>query len=309
MGRAARRAASPNPGVGCIIATASGEFFEGATRPPGGDHAEIVALAAARHAGADLSGATAWVTLEPCSHHGRTGPCADALIEAGVRRVVVALQDPDPRVAGGGIRRLRDAGVAVEVGVNADEVAHDLAAYFVHRRTGRPYVTLKLATTIDGRAISNDPTTQWITGSQARADGHRLRAEHDAILVGAGTVRVDNPRLTTRDAEGADPIRVVLGTVDPDAAVQPCIERSGELIDVLHELAQSGVMSVLVEGGPRVANDFHAAHLVDRYVLYVANTEPAKAAEAMRALWGGEIVDATQIGNDVRVTLTPQTER
>ncbi len=306
LGRAARRLASPNPGVGCVIATAAGEIYEGATKPPGGDHAEIDALRAAREAGADLTGATAWVTLEPCSHQGRTGPCADALIDAGVARVVVALEDPDAKVAGEGLHRLRDAGVSVEVGVNADEVARDLEYYFVHRRTGRPFVTLKLATTLDGRAVSEDPTTQWITGPEARADGHRLRAEHDAILVGVGTVRADNPRLTTRDAEGPDPLRIVLGAVDPDAAVQPCLERSGDLVAVLRELAQSGLMSVLVEGGPSVARDFHAQRLVDRYVLYVANTEPAVAGAAMAAMWDAQVVDAVRIGNDVRVTLIPK---
>ena len=306
LGRAARRLASPNPGVGCVIATAAGDIYEGATKPPGSDHAEIDALRAARNGGADLTGATAWVTLEPCSHHGRTGPCADALIDAGVARVVVALEDPDAKVAGDGLHRLRDAGVEVEVGVNADEVARDLEQYVVHRRTGRPFVTLKLAMTIDGRAVSDDPSIQWITGPDARADGHRLRAEHDAILVGAGTVRADNPRLTTRDAEGPDPIRVVLGTAGSDAAVQPCLERSGELIAVLHELAASGVMSVLVEGGPSVARDFHDQHLVDRYVLYVANTEPATAQAAMAAMWDAEVVEAAPIGNDVRVTLIPK---
>jgi len=308
LGRAASRAASPNPGVGCVIATSSGDIYEGATLPPGGDHAEAAALRAARAAGADLAGATVWVTLEPCSHHGRTGPCADALIEEGVARVVVGLVDPDAKVAGEGLRRLRAAGVEVAVGVAADEVAADLAAYFVHRRTGRPFVTLKLAMTIDGRAISDDPATQWITGPEARADGHRLRAVHDAILVGAGTVRADNPRLTTRDAEGPDPIRVVLGAVAADAAVHPCLERSGELIDVLHELAQSGVMSVLVEGGPRVASEFHAAHLVDRYVLYVANAGQTDASAAMSKMWKAEVVDVAQIGNDVRVTLVPPAE-
>lgn len=187
-------------------------------------------------------------------------------------------------------------------------MAHDLAAYLVHRQKGRPFVTLKLAVTIDGGAISTDPATQWITGPQARADGHRLRAEHDAILVGAGTVRADNPRLTTRDADGPDPIRVVLGAVEPDAAVQPCLERSGDLTEVLQELAHAGVTTLLVEGGPHVANEFHAAHLVDRYVIYVANAEPVQAAASMRKLWGAEVEEVTQIGNDVRVTLTPTTK-
>jgi diaminohydroxyphosphoribosylaminopyrimidine deaminase/5-amino-6-(5-phosphoribosylamino)uracil reductase len=309
LGRSARRRASPNPGVGCVIATASGAVFEGATAPPGGDHAEIAALHAALAAGADTAGATAWVTLEPCSHHGRTGPCADALLAAGVGRVVVALEDPDPHVTGAGLAKLRGAGVDVELGVNADEVAHDLEAYLIHRRLGRPFVTLKLGTTTDGRTVSDDPSTQWITGPEARADGHRLRAENDAILVGAGTVRTDNPRLTTRDADGPDPVRVVLGVAPSDAAIQPCVEKTGALEDVLRELAADGVTSLLVEGGATVAQEFHDAGLVDRYVMYVANTDPDTAAAAMRERWQTHVVDATAIGNDVRVILEPSGRR
>ena len=306
LGREARRRASPNPGVGCVIATVDGRVFEGATRPPGEAHAEVVALDAAREAGADTAGATVWVTLEPCAHVGRTPPCADALIAAGVTRAVIGIEDPDPNVAGEGIARLRAAGIEVVVGVDAEEIAADLEAYLVHRRLGRPFVTLKLATTLDGRTVSDDPSTQWITGPEARADGHRLRGEHDAILVGAATVRADNPRLTTRDAEGPDPVRVVLGHAPPGAAVHPALERSGPIADVLRDLAGEGITSVLVEGGASVARAFHDAHLVDRYVFYVAHANTDDAASAMRAMWGGEIVDATPIGADVRVTLRPE---
>lgn len=305
LGRSARRRASPNPGVGCVIASATGDLYEGSTKPPGGHHAEADALFAAREVGANISGATAWVTLEPCSHHGRTGPCADALIEAGIGRVVIALEDPDPNVAGQGIAKLRAAGIEVQVGVNADSVAEDLAAYLTHRRLGRPFVTLKLGTTVDGRTVSDDPTTQWITGPEARADGHRLRAENDAILVGAGTVRADDPRLTTRDADGPDPLRVVLGHAPSTAAIQPCVEKQGALDAVLRELASEGVLSLLVEGGATVAQEFHDAALVDRYVLYVANTDPDTAAAAMTARWETHVVESVPIGNDVRVTMTP----
>jgi diaminohydroxyphosphoribosylaminopyrimidine deaminase/5-amino-6-(5-phosphoribosylamino)uracil reductase len=308
LGRAVRRAVSPNPGVGCVVVTTAGEVFEGATHPPGGAHAEIAALTAARDAGADLAGADMWVTLEPCSHHGRTGPCADAIIAAGVARVVVGIEDPDPHVAGAGAARLRAAGLEVEIGVDASEIERDLAAYLLHRRLGRPYVTLKLALTPEGRAVSDDPATQWITGPEARADGHRLRAASDAILVGAGTVRADNPRLTTRDADGPDPTRVVLGHAPPGAAVHPCVEVSGSLTDVLHNLAASGVTTLLVEGGPHVADEFHEARLVDEYVMYVANTDPLTAADAMGRRWGADVVDVVQIGNDVRVTLAPKAQ-
>lgn len=287
--------------MGCVIATVDGQIYEGATEPPGGAHAEVVALRSARSA----EGASVWVTLEPCAHVGRTGPCADALIAAGVRRVVVGLVDPDPNVAGQGIARLRDAGVTVEVR-DDDAIAHDLRAYLTHRRLGRPFVTLKLAMTLDGRTVSDDPATQWITGPEARADGHRLRAEHDAILVGANTVRVDNPRLTTRDVAGPDPIRVVLGHAPPDAAVHPCLEREGPLEDVLRDLAAHGITSLLVEGGAAVAHSFHAAQLVDEYVFYVANAQVDPAAAAVSAAWQLDVLAATPIGNDVRVTLAPK---
>jgi diaminohydroxyphosphoribosylaminopyrimidine deaminase/5-amino-6-(5-phosphoribosylamino)uracil reductase len=296
LGREARRAASPNPGVGAVIATADGRVFEGATEPPGSRHAEIVALDAADDA---ACGATMWVTLEPCAHTGRTGPCADALIAAGVARVVVALEDPDPNVAGQGIARMRDAGITVDVGVGAGEVAHDLRAYLTHRQLGRPFVTLKLAMTVDGRTTS---ATQWITGPEARADGHRLRAEVDAILVGANTVRVDNPRLTTRDAEGPDPVRVVLGHAPEGANVHPCIEIAGELPGVLRDLAQRGITWLLVEGGEHTAREFHDAGLVDEYVFYVADA----AGDSVREVWGLNVIAATQMGHDVRVILDPR---
>jgi diaminohydroxyphosphoribosylaminopyrimidine deaminase/5-amino-6-(5-phosphoribosylamino)uracil reductase len=307
LGRAVRRAVSPNPGVGCIIVTTDGRTFAGATEPPGGRHAEVVALDAARNASANLQGATAWVTLEPCSHVGRTGPCASALVTAGVRRVVAALGDPDPNVSGDGFATLLEAGVEIRTGVRADEVAHDLRAYLTHRRLGRPFVTLKLAMAIDGRTTSSDPATQWITGAGARADGHRLRGEHDAILVGANTVRVDNPRLTTRDAPGPDPLRVVLGTAAEGAAVHPCVERHGALDQVLRGLAADGVTSLLVEGGAYTAREFHDARFVDEYVLFVANVEPGDAGSAMAAMWDADVIDVTKIDNDVRVTLVPRT--
>jgi len=306
LGRGVRRLASPNPGVGCLIEVVDGRVFEGATRAPGEAHAEIVALEAAAAAGADTAGATVWVTLEPCAHTGRTGPCADALAAASVARVVVGMEDPDPNVAGRGLARLRDAGIDVEVGENGAAIADDLRAFITHRTQGRPFVTLKLAMTLEGRTVSDDPTTQWITGPEARADGHRLRAEHDAIVVGAGTVRADNPRLTTRDASGPDPIRVVLGHAPPGAAVHPCVERSGPIGDVVGELARDGITSLLVEGGAGVADEFHAAHLVDRYIFYVANAEPHEAAAATSQAWGLEVIDADTVGNDVRVTLRPK---
>src|SRR3954449_8370919 len=210
---------SPNPWVGAVVAEGD-DIFTGATRPPGGDHAEIGAL---RAAGERARGATLACTLEPCNHTGRTGPCAEAIIEAGVARVVVAVEDPDPLVAGRGIARLRAAGIDVTVGVGAEAAAAQLAPYLTPRRTGRPYVVLKLAATLDGRTAAPDGSSQWITGTEARADAHRLRAESDAVLVGAGTVRGDAPSLTVRHIEtghtdaGHQPLRVVLGHAAPDA--------------------------------------------------------------------------------------------
>src|SRR3954469_11274836 len=194
----ARRISSPNPWVGAAIGVANG-VIGGSTQLPGGPHAEIMAL---RDAGEQARGATLYSTLEPCNHTGRTGPCTEAIIVAGVSRVVVGIEDPDPLVAGTGIARLRAAGVEVTVGVRADEVRRQLAPYIKHRTTGRPYVVLKLAATLDGRTAAPDGTSQWITGTVARTGAHELRAESDAILVGAGTVRADDPSLTVRHTSG-----------------------------------------------------------------------------------------------------------
>jgi diaminohydroxyphosphoribosylaminopyrimidine deaminase/5-amino-6-(5-phosphoribosylamino)uracil reductase len=274
----------------------------------GGPHAEVEALAAA---GPAAAGATAWVTLEPCSHHGRTPPCADALIAARVGRVVVGVEDPDTRVAGQGIERLRRAGIQVDVGVCRDEVEAQLAPYLKHRRTGRPWVVLKLAATLDGGTAAPDGKSQWITSPEARADAHQLRADSDAVLVGAGTVRADDPALTVRHVAGRDPQRVVLGTAPAGAKVLPAIELSGEPEDVLDDLGERGFLQVLVEGGATVAHAFHHAGGVDRYVLYLAPAffggDDARAlfagpgAQTIDALWRGRILDVRPVGPDLRV--------
>jgi diaminohydroxyphosphoribosylaminopyrimidine deaminase/5-amino-6-(5-phosphoribosylamino)uracil reductase len=307
---AVRRTTAPNPWVGAVVLTPSGASFAGATQPPGGPHAEVVALAAA---GSDAAGSTLYVTLEPCSHHGRTPPCADAVLSAGVTRVVVGIEDPDPHVAGQGIARLRAAGLRVDVGVAADEIERQLAPYLTHRRTGRPWVTLKLAATLDGRTAAADGSSRWITGPEARADAHALRAEHDAVVVGAGTIRADDPWLTVRDASGPDPLRVVLGDVPADARVQPALSLSGPLPTVLDELGTRGVLSVLVEGGPTVAAAFHRLGLVDRYVIYLApammggdDGVPLLAgpgAPTIGEIWRGQILDVRRVGDDLRVEL------
>ncbi|MEQ1787255.1 MAG: bifunctional diaminohydroxyphosphoribosylaminopyrimidine deaminase/5-amino-6-(5-phosphoribosylamino)uracil reductase RibD [Acidimicrobiales bacterium] len=309
----------PNPWVGCVIEAVDGARFEGATSAAGGPHAEAAALAAA--ADHDLRGATAWVTLEPCSHHGRTPPCADALLAVGVRRVVVAIEDPNPVVAGAGLARLRDAGVQVELGLAAAAATDLLAPYLHHRRTGRPYVVLKLASSLDGRTAAPDGSSQWITGAEARADAHALRAESDAVIVGAGTVRADDPSLTVRDADAprGDPLRVVLGHAPEDAKVHPCLEHDGPLDGLLDDLGAKGHLQVLVEGGAAVAHAFHAAGLVDQYVLYLAPAlfggDDARGlfagagAATIADVWRGSIRSVTPLGDDLRIDLYPEEPR
>ncbi len=314
-----RRRVAPRPWVGAVIVPAddgSPPGFVGATEGRVGPHAEVVALTAA---GARARGATLYVTLEPCSHHGSTPPCADAVIDAGVARVVVAVSDPDPRVSGQGLERLRCAGVQVELGVGAAAVEEQLAPYLHHRRTGRPWVVLKLAGTADGRTAAPDGTSQWITRTDARLDAHRLRADSDAILVGAGTVRADDPALTVRLPAGerhpddTEPLRVVLGIAPPQASVHPCVELAGRLTDVLDDLGTRGVLQLMVEGGARVAHAFHAAGLVDRYVIYVApmlmggDDGPAlfagSGAATLTDAWRGRFVDVRRLGDDLRFDL------
>jgi diaminohydroxyphosphoribosylaminopyrimidine deaminase/5-amino-6-(5-phosphoribosylamino)uracil reductase len=310
---AARARTSPNPWVGAVLVSSDGTLIAtGATEPPGGRHAEIVALDAAGDA---ARGATLVCTLEPCSHHGRTPPCTDAIIAAGVARVVVGVGDPDDHVAGSGLDALRRAGITVDVGIGAAGVAAQLAPYLHHRRTGRPYVVCKLATSADGGTAAPDGTSQWITGEAARRDAHRLRAESDAILVGAGTVRADDPALTVRHIEGDDPLRVVLGSAPPDARVHPCIEWSGGLDELLDDLGRRGIVQLMVEGGARVIGSFHAAGLVDRYVLYVApalfggaDATPAIAgatAATIDDLWRGRFDVVERVGDDVRLEIVP----
>jgi diaminohydroxyphosphoribosylaminopyrimidine deaminase / 5-amino-6-(5-phosphoribosylamino)uracil reductase len=314
---------SPNPWVGAVVVRAPSpagpSAFEGATAPPGGPHAEVAAL---RAAGAAAAGATLYVTLEPCSHHGRTPPCTEAIVAAGIRRVVVALADPDARVDGAGLAALRSAGLEVEVGVGEEDVRAQLAPYLKHRRTGRPWVVLKLAASLDGGTAAPDGTSRWITGEEARADAHRLRAQCDAILVGSGTVRADDPALTVRLPRGDpwyrgpddQPLRVVLGSVPPGAAAAPALELGGPPGEVLDDLGRRGVLQVLVEGGATVAHAFHHAGLVDRYVLYLApalfgggDARPlfdGPGVPSIDGLWRGRLQSVTSLGNDLRVDLS-----
>lgn len=344
LGERVRGTTAPNPWVGAVLVTVDDEIYEGATEPPPGRHAEIVALDAARSAGADPAGAAMYTTLEPCSHTGRTAPCIDAIIAASISRVVVGVTDPDPHVAGSGIDVLRAAGIEVDVGVAVDAVLLSLRPYLHQRQTGRPWVVLKLAATLDGRTAAPDGTSQWITSPEARADAHGLRARCDAVLVGAGTVRADDPSLTVRElpltdphrplldmreardepadvpfaraaAGRLDPSRFVLGMAPAEAKVQPCIEVSGALRSVVPRLADDGVVELLVEGGANVAGELHRDGLVDEYVVYLApwlaggdDGLPMLAgpgAPTIAEFWRGEIADARPVGPDLRITMFP----
>jgi len=313
-----RLSTPPNPWVGCVVVANDGGVFQGATSEPGGPHAEIEAL---RRAEGAATGATLYTTLEPCSHTGRTPPCVDAIIDAGVQRVVIGIEDPDDQVAGRGASRLRDANIDVTSGVLTDDIARQLAPYLTHRRTGRPYVVLKLALTLDGYIAAPDGSSAWITGAAARADAHRLRAESDAVVVGAGTVRADDPLLTVRNftpanpvpAAGLDPLRVVLGRVPPGARVAPAFEHQGEITALLDELGGRGVLQLMVEGGADVAGQFHRAGLVDEYVLYIApafmggdsgrRAFAGEGAPTMAELTRGRFVSVDRLGDDLRIVV------
>ncbi|MFJ4173677.1 bifunctional diaminohydroxyphosphoribosylaminopyrimidine deaminase/5-amino-6-(5-phosphoribosylamino)uracil reductase RibD [Microbacterium sp. NPDC089696] len=267
-----------NPQVGAVILSPDGDVLaEGWHHGAGTPHAEVDALA--KLAPGAARGATAVVTLEPCNHTGRTGPCAVALIEAGVARVVYALDDPGA-VEGGGAERLRAAGVSVEAGEQAGAAHRVIDGWLTTQRLGRPHVTVKWAQSLDGRAAASDGSSQWITGPDARADVHRRRSEADAIVVGTGTLLSDDPSLTARDGDRlypAQPIPVVIGSrpVPADAAVRkhphaPLAYDTRDLHAVLADLRERGVQSVFVEGGPTLASAFLAEGLVDRVLAYVA---------------------------------------
>lgn len=276
----------PNPQVGCVLlapASAPGPtprriLAEGWHRGAGTAHAEADALARAAAAGVDVAGATAVVTLEPCSHTGRTGPCAQALAEAGVADVVVSVSDPT-ETAGGGADYLRSRGVGVTTGVRRAEGEALLRVWLTAVRRGTPYVTLKTASTLDGCVAAADGSSRWITGAAAREHAHAVRRQVDAIMVGTGTVLADDPRLTARDGsgEGPDqPLRVVVGhrAVPPDAQLRTgdgyLHLRTHDVAEVLAELAAREIRHVLVEGGPGLATAFLRAGAVDEMHSYLA---------------------------------------
>ncbi|WP_426169947.1 bifunctional diaminohydroxyphosphoribosylaminopyrimidine deaminase/5-amino-6-(5-phosphoribosylamino)uracil reductase RibD [Microbacterium sp. DWRC1-3] len=275
---AARGPRGANPQVGAVILSPDGTVLaEGWHHGAGTPHAEVDALS--KLAPGEARGTTAVVTLEPCNHTGRTGPCAVALIEAGIARVVYALDDPGA-VSGGGAERLRSAGVDVEAGEQADAAHALIAGWLTAQRLGRPQITVKWAQSLDGRAAADDGSSQWITGPAARADVHRRRAEADAIAVGTGTVLADDPALTARDGDALlphQPIPVVIGSrpTPADAAVHrhphsPLFFDTHDLHTVVADLHARGVQNLFVEGGPTLASAFLQAGLADRLLVYIA---------------------------------------
>ncbi|MFT4258876.1 bifunctional diaminohydroxyphosphoribosylaminopyrimidine deaminase/5-amino-6-(5-phosphoribosylamino)uracil reductase RibD [Microbacterium sp.] len=267
-----------NPQVGAVILSPAGDVLaEGWHRGAGTPHAEVDALS--QLAPGDARGATAVVTLEPCNHTGRTGPCAQALIEAGIGRVVYALDDPGAQ-SGGGADRLRAAGIEVDGGEQADASHALIDGWLTVQRLGRPEIIVKWAQSLDGRAAAADGTSQWITGAAARADVHRRRADSDAIVVGTGTVLADDPALTARDGERLlphQPVPVVIGTREtPSAAavhrhpLSPLFYATHDLHEVVADLRERGVQRVFVEGGPTLASAFIAEGLADRVLAYIA---------------------------------------
>ncbi len=318
--------AAPNPAVGCVIVSPDGIILgRGWTAPGGRPHAETQALA---QAGAAARGATAYVTLEPCAHHGETPPCAAALIEAGVARVVAAVDDPDPRVSGKGFAMLREAGIAVAVGIGAKEAAEQNAGFFKHIHQRRPLVTLKIAQSIDGRTAAASGESKWITGEEARLYGHLLRARHDAILIGSGTALTDDPELTCRlpGLEDRSPLRVVLDshlkltewsklaqsasetptmvftTAPGGGPLVACgievvrvardVRGRPDLEAVLRDLAMRGITRLLVEGGATVIASFLDRYLADRLEIFRAPVLLGEAGhgaiDALAALTLGE---------------------
>jgi len=267
----------PNPPVGAVILDSENEVVGvGGTEPTGGPHAEVVAL---RRAGELANGGTAVVTLEPCNHHGRTPPCVDALVAAGISRVAYAVADPNPDAAGGAAR-LQETGVEVVSGVLADDVERGTLREWLHKqRTGLPHVTWKFAASVDGRSAAADGTSQWITSEAARADVHRRRAAADAIVVGTGTVFADDPALTARLPDGSlagrQPLRVVVGEreIASEATIlnddsRTMLIRTHDPHEVIKALADR--TDVLLEGGPTLAGAFLRAGVVDRVLAYIA---------------------------------------
>lgn len=290
-GAKGRLNAPPNPWVGCVIVKEGRLISEGHHPECGQPHAEVFAL---KDAGESAAGATAYVTLEPCSHFGRTPPCVQALKQSKVSRVVVGIEDPDPQVAGKGIKALKEAGIQVDVGIEKEAVERSLTSYLHHRRTGKPYVIAKSAVSIDGKVAAENGSSRWISCKEARLDAHALRAESQAILVGSGTAIADSPQLTVRHPSvlpKQQPLRVVLDRsgkiphTSPlfDSQIAPTllfserndapkgIERLFPCTpdEILNFLGKRGVLQLLIEGGPKVLSEFLKENCIDELCIYM----------------------------------------
>jgi diaminohydroxyphosphoribosylaminopyrimidine deaminase/5-amino-6-(5-phosphoribosylamino)uracil reductase len=313
---------SPNPHVGAIVVK-NGEVVASAHHERAGtDHAEVAAL---RAAGAKAAGASLYVTLEPCNHHGRTPPCTDAIIAAKVARVVIGVRDPNPHVEGQGIERLREAGIEVVIGVREEKAQAWIAPWAKHITVGLPYVSLKLALSLDGRIATRTGESKWVTGPDARAKVHLLRAKSDGIAVGIGTALADDPRLTVRDAPGDSPLRIVFDTklrlptasrlvqtareiptlvlcgIDAPADAEETLNSFGveclrsplsaegrlDVLSALRSLAQRGVVSLMVEGGAELAGSFLAGRFADELHVFVAPILLGPRGRAGAVDWAG----------------------
>ncbi len=309
----------PNPRVGAVIIGADGEVVgEGFHMGAGTAHAEIHALDGA---GTRSRGATLVVTLEPCAHVGRTGPCANAVIAAGIRRVVYAINDPSS-VGGGGAERMRDAGIEISVGLEADSVRALNPGWLRSARAGRPYTIWKVASTLDGFVSAADGSSRWITGPAARAEVHQLRRDVDAVITGTGTVIADDPSLTARNPDGTlhdhQPLRVVVGTTEvprqarvfDDSSPSQQV-RSHDLPKAMSQLHADGLLSALIECGPRLASSFVAADLIDEVRWYVAPILVGSGTSVLTDIGVStlidahrfDVVDVAQVGADVRIRL------
>jgi len=320
---------SPNPMVGAVIVRKGKIVGEGYHHAAGKPHAEVEAI---RKAKGKTKGATIYVTLEPCCHSGRTGPCTEAIIKAGITRVVFAAKDPDPRVCGGGGKCLREAGLEVSSGLMRQEARLLNDMYFGYKEKGRPYIVAKTAQTIDGRVATVTGDSQWISCHESLVLAHQLRADVDAVLVGGGTARDDNPSLTVRHVRGKNPYRIVLSSsmdlprkcnllennadfktiLATSKKTRQAIERrrrfknvifwdiattrGGKLdvLDLMHKAEQFGLQSILVEGGPTLITSLFRAHLVDKYVLVTAPKLLGKGRDAVQDLGKMKLGEAVQ---------------
>lgn len=311
----------PNPPVGAVLVKDGNVLAEGWHEKAGGDHAERACLNQLKGS-PDLSDATLYVTLEPCSTEGRTPPCTDLILEKGVGRVVVAVEDLNPKHAGRGLQLLRDEGVEVVVGVGEVEARELIAPFEKFITQGQPYVTLKLASTLDGRIADSNGDSKWITGEAARLQVQEMRRRADAIMVGAGTVRADNPSLLPRPDEGRRPWRVIIGDnvkgsakIFNDKAADQTLLYSGNLPATMRDLAEEhDVMHVLCEGGGKLAASLIEAGLVDEYVFFIAPKLMGADGLPNFAKEGGSISEALnvricsveQVGDDIMIKAKPQ---